>query len=366
MKIEMMLLFGVLLLGLASAFVFADSNSGENEASNDGGATATPSVAAVSAIAGVRNRFKVCTMEFEPYACPDGKQYPNKCFARNDGWDPEKDCEKVGVGGILENVKEKVKERIEANKRIAEEYLKHIKENLTGDARYHRCRQFDNSTQRESCFQTETGIGELAREKIKCQSEDNVSQCVQKLKDGLQSAWNFRFQNIIDNAEALEKKGVSNDTISAFTAFVQAQALAFENATAPERKEIAKNVSDAWKEFRKNALQDILDAEIANSTSKLENALDVLKQVREKLQAKNLTTAGLDNAISRLEENIGRINSGNATFRQKWLLSHEAIARLKHAKKALVRAANGLEVEEFENPETSVPKEVEEADEEDG
>ena len=115
-------------------------------------------------------------------------------------------------------------------------------------------------------------------------------------------------------------------------------------------------------EFRKKVLNEILENGIAAASQRLQNALDALKQVREKLQARNLTTQGLDNAISKLEENMARINSENATLREKWVLSHESIERLKHAKNAAVKIINRMNVEDFIQPSVSVPAEVEDAE----
>jgi vacuolar-type H+-ATPase subunit I/STV1 len=370
MEIVRMFLLGVLLFGVAAAFAFADSNSAavDNDSNGEATPSASPSVQANGSpvramMPGVRAKFRYCTMEFEPFLCPDGKQYANKCFAKLEGWDPQKDCTRVGSENVSDLVKENVREKIAERERLREEFKEKIEGEVKNDSRYNRCKQFSDAAQREACIKTETGIGELAREKIKCQAEDNETQCLDGLKENLRDAWRFRFESVIENAEKLERKGVSNETIAAFVAFVKEQALAFENATSADaKKEIVKNVAAEWKEFRKKVLNEILENGIAAASQRLQNALDALKQVREKLQARNLTTQGLDNAISKLEENMARINSENATLREKWVLSHESIERLKHAKNAAVKIINRMNVEDFIQPSVSVPAEVEDAE----
>ena len=371
-----------LFLSLGASLALADNgslaaqNSVVADSDDDGVVSATPSPSA-SPSASPRimvprhpvKKFFVCTLEYEPFKCPDGKVYANKCFARNaGGWEPEEDCTRlIGDAGFGSSVTAELREQIAERERLREEFKEKIEDEVKDDSRYRRCSQFSDASQKEACIKTETGIGELAREKNRCLGGDNESRCLGGLKDKIRDAWRFRFESVIDIAEKLERKGVSNETIAAFVAFVKEQALAFEssNSTA-EKKEFVKNVAAEWKEFRKKALNEILESGIATASQRLQKALDALKQVRDKLQARNLTTLGLDNAISKLEENLDRLNSENATLREKWVLSHESIERLKHAKNAAVRIMNRMNVEDFVQPSVAVPSEVEDAEEAEG
>ena len=248
---------------------------------------------------------------------------------------------------------------------MMETYRERIQANVTGDARFHRCEQFTNSSQRENCFTREGGIGDLARQKIKCETEGtNRSACVQDLKDHVRTVWTWRFEHLIQMAENLNVSADLQADVDSFKAFVQAEAVAFDNATTPaEKRQIVKDVVAAWKDLRAKILREMVEAKLGKATAGLQHALDVLNGIRTKLQARNQSTPGLDNAISKLEENLAKLNaSSNLTLSQRWMVASMSIARVQFAKRSIMRMMNHQPTEEFREQQVSVPEEVVEAE----
>ena len=320
------LLLGVLMLGL-SAFAFADGSSlGSNPgpsgsptvgSSDDDGARASPS-ASVSG-----------------------------------GSDSGRERLMMGIADSSEK-----------RSSIKEQFRAAIQNKVDGDQRFNRCSQFTDAAQREACFTQEAGIGDLARDKIKCESDDaNASACIRGLKEKVLTAWRWRFAHLIDMAGKLNVSANLTADVEDFKVFVQSEALAFENATtSAEKKQIVNDVLAAWKELRAKILREMVEAKIQKAQTGIERALEVLRNLRDKLQERNQTTPGLDNAISRLEANLAKLDSDNVSLSQKWVSARHSLDAIAFAKRSIMRMVNRMPAEEMRESEVEIPKEVEEAD----
>ena len=375
-----------LVAGLSPAWVLADTgltvnaqasasvNSGsDDEGESTPSATPSPSIDwdDVELPRHPIRKFFQCTLEYEPLICPDGKTYSNACFARNQGgWDKDQ-CDHVVLQPGDPTFNERLQKQLEENrKKLAElekereaklkRYADQIRKQLENDDRFEKC---SDSSSRDDCFKAELEIrGSVDSERRSCSSSSDESGCVDKLRDKLRDLWRFRFNALVNSAEKLEANGVSAELIAEFKAFLEKSAVDFEAAAdASAKREIVKDVADAWKEFRSKALAQMLEKRLDNATAGIQRALTVLQNLKERLNGAGKETPGLDNAIVRLEANVEVLTSADSTLREKWVAYKKSTWLLSFAKRAAIKHANGQDSEELVEPEVEVSAEVEAA-----
>jgi len=242
--------------------------------------------------------------------------------------------------------------------------------NASNSERYHRCNQFIDKTQFYDCMKAQAGIGEIARDKIKCSDDSTNStekeRCEMDVKERVSHYWRFSFDALIAKTSNLSKYGVPQSEIDAFLTFVKQEALAFENETTVEgKKKIIQDVNEAWKEFRKKVLYYASQSKIDAVAKKITAILPELKTLRDKLSTAGFQTQRMDALISKLEDNLKIMTSTDATVsvEQKWKAAQNSVELIRLYKRLAFLVLNNQPTAEVTTPvaSASVPVEVQAA-----
>jgi len=113
------------------------------------------------------------------------------------------------------------------------------------------CKILKEHDKRISCFKERIGIGnreKIAEERIKCKED---KQCGQALNEGLKNMVLLRLDNLVKQAETLQKRGhLGEDELFKFTELVELKKLEFSEATTKqEMRDIISEVKTTWKEL---------------------------------------------------------------------------------------------------------------------
>jgi len=111
------------------------------------------------------------------------------------------------------------------------------------------------------------------------------------------------FERVYGVLDALDARNISTQEIRAF---VQAGEANTTNATRSRKIEIAREINERWREFRREAMRRLVSEKIAEGMARAENALGQLKTIRERMETRGLPTQGVDNAITHIERNMVR------------------------------------------------------------
>ncbi|MFH0834899.1 MAG: hypothetical protein V1881_00985 [Candidatus Micrarchaeota archaeon] len=114
------------------------------------------------------------------------------------------------------------------------------------------------------------------------------------------------FDKVYSVLDDLEARNISTEKIRAVVESAEAN---MTNASRAEKILIAKEVNGEWRNFRKEALKQVIANKTNEGMTRAKNALEQLKTIRAKMVEKGLNTRGVDNAISRIERNILRADA---------------------------------------------------------
>ena len=115
--------------------------------------------------------------------------------------------------------------------------------------------------ERFSCVREKLSLGnDISQEKANCNSKLNVERdgCFNDLRKKVYNMIKFRFYDLEERAEEMEKLGVNEDRIAEFVTNLELKKQVFNNAkTKEERKQIILDVRKLWVGFIRDAREQI-------------------------------------------------------------------------------------------------------------
>jgi hypothetical protein len=140
-------------------------------------------------------------------------------------------------------------------------------------ARYrvmYNCMAHENDVAREACMKSELQLNRVVEQKQTCLSNQTTDkqECLQQLHQNVYQLIKFRFQNLLEKAERLSEKGASEELVVEFMAAIEQKTVEFDEAqTMDERKAIVQEVAQLWREFAKQAIDEINEARQTSGVS---------------------------------------------------------------------------------------------------